>query len=186
MSILKNYSFVDNTLETDLSIEESEELQSSFSASRAKTQTQDERPVSGKKNRKRKRTLLEDSVEKELISSIKALKDDTADDEEGSFANAVASRLRRLTPRQKAIAYLEIDKVLLRLQYPEDPNFNSPPAAPITYGYPSHYVTQHMPQSLQHLATSQHQTTSQHVTFSSPPSLIPQPNSGTEEPNFNY
>ena len=51
---------------------------------------------------------------------------DKADDEEGLFGGHVASRLRQLTDRQKAIAYVEIDKLLLKIQYPNDAYFNPP------------------------------------------------------------
>lgn len=45
-------------------------------------------------------------------------------DGEAIFGDHVASRLRQFTARQKAIAYIEIDRLLLKIQYPNDPYFN--------------------------------------------------------------
>ena len=42
-------------------------------------------------------------------------------DEEGHFGMQVAATLRRLTPRQKAIAKLRIDQVLVDVEFPAEP-----------------------------------------------------------------
>ena len=77
-----------------------------------------------------------DDVEKQLISTIKNL-DDTKPDEEGAFGDSVAARLRCLSPRQKAVAYIEIDKVLLGLKYPNDPyRISSKIPAPLIFRHP--------------------------------------------------
>ena len=81
-----------------------------------------------------------DDVEKQLISTIKNL-DDTKPDEEGAFGDSVAARLWCLSPRQKTMAYIEIDKVLLGLKYPNDPYLNRAPSAP----YQCYSGHQHQP-----------------------------------------
>ena len=52
------------------------------------------------------------------------LENDQQEDGDAIFGDHVASRLRQFTPRQKAIAYIEIDRLLLKIQYPNDPYFN--------------------------------------------------------------
>ena len=54
---------------------------------------------------KRRKISTEDDVEKALVSSLQTLQGDKPDDEEGTFGEHVASRLRQFTARQKAIAY---------------------------------------------------------------------------------
>ena len=103
-------------------------------------------PPLAKKQRQRKRAAPVEDVEKLLISSIQYLQDDKARDEEAAFADSVAARLRCLMPQQKAIAYIEIDKLLLRVQCPNDPYFN-PPSAPFPYQHAFNFLSHHPPHS---------------------------------------
>ena len=59
-----------------------------------------------------KRKRADDNVDALLISQIEKLSAEC--DEAGSFGGNVATRLRRLTPRQRAL-HLEINKVYMTL-----------------------------------------------------------------------
>ena len=47
---------------------------------------------------------IDDITDEELVSTVKPLQDNSAEDKEVSFANSVDCRLRRLPRQQKAIA----------------------------------------------------------------------------------
>lgn len=89
----------------------------------------------------RKRKVYD--VDKEIVSSLKCIQERwsrrDADskqiplDEEGHFGNQVAATLRRLTTKQKAIAKLQIDQVLVNIEFPPDNTFVSPP--PSSYAF---------------------------------------------------
>ena len=66
--------------------------------------------------RKHKRQEI-DELDQVLISKL-----DKLQDREGTFGDHVASCLRQLNPCQRAIARVEIDKLLLNMQFPEDGN----------------------------------------------------------------
>ena len=55
----------------------------------------------------------------------------------------MASRLRNFSSRQKAIAYVEINKLLLNIQLPNDPYLVPSHANPSQLPYPS--TSQHTP-----------------------------------------
>ena len=78
------------------------------------------------KRRKKKDTV--DNLDRLLVSQIDHL---TAErDEASSFGEHVASRLKGFTPRERALACLEIDKVLLNIEFPNDIPFSSPHNVP--------------------------------------------------------
>ena len=132
------------------------------------------------KNLKKKFRSSMDDVEKQLISTIKNL-DDTKPDEEGAFGDSVAARLRCLSPRQKAVAYIEIDKVLLRLKYPNDPYLNRAPSAPYQY-YSGH---QHQPVLSSHPQHMSFRPLTAHASLQLPSASNHLPTAITEESTTN-
>ena len=77
------------------------------------------------RSRKKKKLACESiEVDKALLSSLHNLQRDQSEDEAGSFGEHVASRLRHFTNRQRAIACIEINKLLLKIEFPNDPYFN--------------------------------------------------------------
>ena len=56
-----------------------------------------------------------DELDQALISRLDKLQDG-----EAAFGDHIASCLRQLNPRQRAIARVEIDKLLLNIQFPAD------------------------------------------------------------------
>ena len=65
---------------------------------------------------KRKRSENGDEVEKALLLRLQTLQQDG----EAAFVEHVAASLRQLNPRERAIAKIEIDKILFKVQYSED------------------------------------------------------------------
>ena len=59
-----------------------------------------------------------DEVEKALLLRLQTLQQQQ--DGEAAFGEHVAACLRQMNPRERAIARLEIDKILFKVQYPED------------------------------------------------------------------
>ena len=93
-----------------------------------------------------------DDVDNALLSRLDSLQGMEKQDEEGAFGENVASRLRKFSSRQKAIAYVEINKLLLNIQFPNDPYFIPSHAIPLSsssqlpYPTPSqHSPSQHAP-----------------------------------------
>ena len=67
---------------------------------------------------KRKRSENGNEVEKALLLRLQTLQQQQ--DGEAAFGEHVAACLRQMNPRERAIARLEIDKILFKVQYPED------------------------------------------------------------------
>lgn len=68
---------------------------------------------------KRKRTQSScDEVDVALLTRLQKLQEQQ--DGEAAFGEHVAACLRQLSPRLRAIARIEIDKVLMHLQFPDD------------------------------------------------------------------
>ena len=67
---------------------------------------------------KRKRSENGDEVEKALLLRQQTLQQQQ--DGEAAFVEHVAASLRQLNPRERAIAKIEIDKILFKVQYSED------------------------------------------------------------------
>lgn len=74
-----------------------------------------------------------------LISSLASAqaKKPKVNDEEGYFGQVIAATIRRLTPRQKAMAKLRIQQVLTDIEFPPDytpgvanNHFSTPPMPP--------------------------------------------------------
>ena len=80
-------------------------------------------PFFGRRANKRAKDQNENKTTAPIIKQPK-LENDQQQDGDAIFGDHVASRLRQFTPRQKAIAYIEIDRLLLKIQYPNDPYFN--------------------------------------------------------------
>lgn len=74
--------------------------------------------------RKRKRDRCFDDFDDVLIKRLEGLQ--KPPDGEAAFGEHVASCLRQLNPRQRALARIEIDKVLFTAQFPEAPYSNDP------------------------------------------------------------
>ena len=74
------------------------------------------------RKRKRRESGI-DEVDEALLSTLDKLHQHQ--DGEKAFGEHIASCLRQLNPHQRAIARVEIDKVLLNLQFPEDPYASS-------------------------------------------------------------
>ena len=78
-----------------------------------------------------------DDVDKAIVESLKTMQDrwsrkDTENsqatlDEEGHFGHQVAATLRRLTTKQKVIAKLQIDQVLVNVEFPPENPFSPSP-----------------------------------------------------------
>lgn len=79
-------------------------------------------PFFGRRANKRAKELIENKN----VPTMKQpkMENDQVQDGDAIFGDHVASRLRQFSPRQKAIAYIEIDRLLLKIQYPNDPYFN--------------------------------------------------------------
>ena len=73
-------------------------------------------PKKKRQPHKRKREEIDD-VERALIERLEQLKK-PHQDEAAAFGNHIAARLRTFTPRQYAMACLEIEKVLFNIQFP--------------------------------------------------------------------
>ena len=71
-----------------------------------------------RRSHKRKRESELDDVEKTLIERLQQLKKPQDQDDAVAFGNHVATRLRTFTPRQYVIACLQIEKVLVDIQFP--------------------------------------------------------------------
>ena len=67
---------------------------------------------------KRKRSENGDEVEKALLLRLQTLQQQQ--DGQAGFAEHVAASLRQLNPRERAIAKIEIDKILFKVQYSEE------------------------------------------------------------------
>ena len=86
-------------------------------------------PAFQERSRKKKKLACENiEVDKALLSSLNNLQRDQSEDEAGSFGEHVVSSLRRFTNRQRAIACIEINKLLFKIEFPNDPYFNPHPA----------------------------------------------------------
>ena len=71
-----------------------------------------------RKKRKREDSSL-DEVDHALLSRLEDLHKEQ--NGETAFGEHVAASLQLMTPRQRASARVEIDKVLLNIQFPEEP-----------------------------------------------------------------
>lgn len=65
------------------------------------------------------------ALEMAILSELRKLSNKD-EDAASAFGRHVSSRLRRLTPRQNAIACLEINKLLLNIEFPNEPQFPPP------------------------------------------------------------
>ena len=89
-------------------------------------------PVPKKRRCSNKADAAMDEV---IIRSLKGIEDRQAKrdhrpetvDGEGHYGSHVAATLRKLTPKQQAIARLQIDQVLLNVEFPCDPSYPPPP-----------------------------------------------------------
>ena len=79
-------------------------------------------PGSPKRHRphKRKRETELDPVDKTIMDRLENFKKEDQQDDAAAFGNHVAARLRTCSPRQYAIACLQIEKVLVDTQFPPD------------------------------------------------------------------
>ena len=73
--------------------------------------------------RKRRESSI-DEVDRALLSRLENVQEHQ--DGEAAFGEHVAACLRQLNPRQRAVARIEIDKVILHLQFPEEPYSTTP------------------------------------------------------------
>ena len=79
--------------------------------------------------RKKSNTKL-DVLDEALLKSLEGIQErrtaraeeNKVMDAEGHFGEHVAATLRRFTPQQRAIAKLEIDRVLVNVEFPSTPN----------------------------------------------------------------
>ena len=69
---------------------------------------------------KRKKTRVGDDVEELLVRNLKHLEERRADDEEELFGRTVAATLRRFSLRQRAVAKMRIQTMLLDIEFPEE------------------------------------------------------------------
>jgi len=60
-------------------------------------------------------------VDRILLTKLESFKKEKDLDEEGAFCESLAQRIRHFSSRQKAIAYIEINKLLLNIEFPGDP-----------------------------------------------------------------
>ena len=73
-----------------------------------------------------------DEVDDVILGTLKSLqerrrgKDQQQCDEEGHFGQQIAATLRRFTPRQKALAKLQIEQVLFSVEFPPEETFYPP------------------------------------------------------------
>lgn len=72
--------------------------------------------VSTQRKRKKQSATADDSLDTALLSQINKLTD--PEDEAAAFGSHVASRLRGFSKHQMAIACVEIEKVLLNIEFP--------------------------------------------------------------------
>ena len=85
------------------------------------------------KHHKRKRDSELDEVGKTLIERLEQLKKILHQDEAAAFGNHNAARLHTFTSRHYAIACLQIEKVLVDIQFPPSHNhdaYSTSPAHP--------------------------------------------------------
>ena len=76
-------------------------------------------------HKKRKReNSCGDELDTALLKRLEGLQQQQ--DGEAAFGEHVASCLRQMNPRQRALARIEIDKVILNIQFPEDSYSNDP------------------------------------------------------------
>ena len=83
---------------------------------------------------KKRKVSKGDEIDDMLMRSLKDIQErqnkrsgtDTSDGET-HFGNHVAATLRRLTPKQQAIAKLQIDQILLNVEFPCEP-YTHPPS----------------------------------------------------------
>ena len=68
---------------------------------------------------KRKKARTEDDIEEVLVRNLKHL-EERADDEEELFGKTVAATLRRFSLRQRAVAKMRIQTMLLDIEFPDD------------------------------------------------------------------
>ena len=73
-------------------------------------------PSSDTPQKRRKKQVSSSDFDEALFSQISKLASER--DEAGSFGEHVGARLRSFTPRQRALACLEIDKVLFNVEFP--------------------------------------------------------------------
>ena len=69
---------------------------------------------------KRKKSRVGDDVEELLVRNLKQLEERRGDDEEELFGRTVAATLRRLSQRQRAVAKMRIQTMLLDIEFPEE------------------------------------------------------------------
>ncbi len=95
-------------------------------------------PTPGEPPKKRRKLQASTVVvEQEILSSIRSLGQESPADGEAHFANHIASVLRELPSRQRALAKIEIDRILFSFQFPEPiPPMSIPPMSP---PFPSQY-----------------------------------------------
>ena len=67
-------------------------------------------------------------MEKTLVRRLEELKRNEHQDEAAAFGNHVAGRLRTFTPRQYAIACLQIEKILVDTQFPHNDPYSQTPS----------------------------------------------------------
>lgn len=101
--------------------------------------------TSQKKLLKRKRNR-NDEIDELLVKSLSSIQEkrtkEKTDDEEGYFGKHISETLRRFNARQKALAKLQIQQVLLQLEFP--PELVSPTRSqfspnPFTQPIPNNY-----------------------------------------------
>ena len=84
---------------------------------------------------KKRKVHKGDDVDDAIIQTLKSIQERNAQqdevdkqaqilDEEAHFGNQVAATLCRFTTRQKAIAKLQIDQVLVNVEFPPEPNYS--------------------------------------------------------------
>ena len=111
-------------------------------------------PTSSSSQRKRRKKCAADNLDKLLVDKLMSERDEAS-----SFGEHVAACLQSFTPRQRAIACLEIDKVLLSIEFlhevpfpppqnmsfiPSLLNHNQSHQAPHTHSH-GHHDTDHYP-----------------------------------------
>ena len=99
-------------------------------------QQQDQKPPQQPPSKKR-RSMKGDDIDEMLINSIKTIQERRQEkhsrqlNEETHFGLQVAETLRRFSPKQKALAKLQIDQVLFNIEFPpEQPYYPPPPMNP--------------------------------------------------------
>lgn len=69
---------------------------------------------------KRKKSRVGDDIEELVVRNLKHLEEHRGDDEEELFGRTVAATLRRLSQRQRAVAKMRIQTMLLDIEFPEE------------------------------------------------------------------